>query len=255
MSRDVCEGVRSSFDYSRARLAQELLRSRLRLGGLEDLRRVRVFVGVDAAYWYAGDVQYGVGVAVAVDRQLELVGCRYVVRPVCIPYVPGFLAFREMEVLAPALLRARREGLLGGGTAVLVVDGHGIAHPRGLGIASHLGVAFGLPSVGVAKGLLVGRVGPCELGECIFVGDMAVGVVLRAGRRELYVSPGNVLTLAQSLELARGLLRPGTPLPVPLLLADRVSKSLRGSFKAAPGRAGPEGRCEEEALRVLRAVR
>ena len=253
MSRDVCEGVRGSFDYSRARLAQELLRSRLRLGGVVDLGEIRAFIGVDAAYWSAGGVQYGVGVAVAVDRRLELVGCRYAVRPVCVPYVPGFLAFREMEVLAPALLGARRRGLLDG--AALLVDGHGIAHPRGLGIASHLGVAFGLPSVGVAKGLLVGQVGPCELGECVFVGGEAVGVVLRVGGRELYVSPGNLLTLPQSLELVKGLMRPGAALPVPILLADRVSKSLRNSFRSAPERTAPEGACDEEASGVLRAVK
>src|SRR3546814_19773494 len=66
------------------------------------------------------------------------------------PYIPGLLSYREL----PALLLALEE--LPQAPDLAFVDGHGIAHPRGLGIASHFGVATGLPSIGVAKQILVG---------------------------------------------------------------------------------------------------
>src|SRR3546814_18495033 len=70
--------------------------------------------------------------------------------PTRMPYIPGLLSYREL----PALLLALEE--LPQAPDLAFVDGHGIAHPRGPGIASHLGVANGLPSLGVAKKILVG---------------------------------------------------------------------------------------------------
>src|SRR5690606_42066200 len=78
-------------------------------------------------------------------------------RPTSMPYIPGLLSFRELPALRQALDELPQRPDL------LFVDGQGIAHPRRLGIAAHLGVAVDLPSIGVAKTLLVGAAGP--LGE------------------------------------------------------------------------------------------
>jgi deoxyribonuclease V len=108
------------------------------------------------------------------------------------PYVPGFLGFREI----PALLEAWAR--LATIPELVLVDGHGLAHPRGLGIAAHLGVVLDVPSVGVAKSLLVGHPeGPVpeEAGAEVALvwKGRRLGTVLRTKRRSnpLYVSVGH----------------------------------------------------------------
>ena len=121
---------------------------------------------------------------------LEFLTARAVRRPIRFPYVPGLLSFRE----APALVAAW--GRLPERPDLLLCDGQGIAHPRGLGLASHLGLLLEVPSIGCAKSRLVGEhaePGPRR-------GDRAplryrgrtVGAVLRTrdAVRPLYVSPG-----------------------------------------------------------------
>lgn len=132
------------------------------------------------------------------------------------PYVPGYLSFRE----APAYLGALAE--LSETPALLLVDGQGVAHPRGLGIASHLGVDMDLPSLGVPKSLLYGKpVGelPEKVGSAVplVARGTQIGWVYRSrmGVKALYLSPGHRVGFEAALEFIRGL--PGrTKLPEPL---------------------------------------
>jgi len=113
------------------------------------------------------------------------------------PYVPGFLSFRE----APALLEAFRQ--LRVRPDLVLVDGQGLAHPRRLGLASHVGLALGVPTVGCAKSRLVGeergRLG-ARRGARVALEDRGerIGTVLRtrAGVRPVYVSVGHRIDLA-----------------------------------------------------------
>ena len=132
------------------------------------------------------------------------------------PYVSGFLSFREAPVYLRALEQLSREPEL------LLVDGQGVAHPRRLGIAAHLGVVLSTPSIGVAKSRLYGQ----QQGELGAAKGSAAPLVAkgeqlgwvyrsRAGVKPLYLSPGHLVGLAAALELVRGL--PGhTKLPEPL---------------------------------------
>jgi deoxyribonuclease V len=117
------------------------------------------------------------------------------------PYVPGLLSFRELPVLAAVWERLQTR------PDVLVFDGQGIAHPRRLGIASHGGLLFGMPSIGVGKSLLVGRHG--ELGlergsraELVDRGEV-VGMAVRTRDRvaPVYVSPGHLMDLPTAVEI------------------------------------------------------
>ncbi|ADL19355.1 Endonuclease V [Acidilobus saccharovorans 345-15] len=241
-----CLGVRSSFSYSIARDDQLKLKGLLRLG--KDIAPPRTLAAVDAAYWGQGST-FGVAAALVVDVTSRSVECYYAYGPVCIPYVPGLLAFRELELMTPALIKATS----GRGVDLLLVDGHGIAHPRGFGIASHLGVALRLPSVGVAKGLLYGREVPCDYGTCIYIGDAAVGAVLRAptGSR-IYVSPGNLVGLKYSVDVVRSLLVDGLRLPYPLQAADAISKDLRSMLR---GKEPPEVKVKACDLKEITAFK
>ncbi|MEQ9509727.1 MAG: deoxyribonuclease V, partial [Alloalcanivorax xenomutans] len=120
--------------------------------------------------------------------------------PVSFPYVPGLLSFRECPVVLRALASLKVTPDL------LLCDGQGIAHPRRLGVASHLGVLTGLPSIGVAKSRLVGTHDPVPDRRGAWVplrdGDEVIGAVLRTrqGVKPLFISPGHRLSLATALE-------------------------------------------------------
>jgi len=171
--------------------------------------------------------------AVLLDaRTLQAVACEIVRVPTSMPYVPGLLSFRELPALLQALERLPRAPDLA------FVDGHGIAHPRRLGIAAHFGVATGLPSIGVAKKILVGS-------SSTALHDMRgaftplrhkgqqIGWLLRSKVRcnPLVVSPGHRVSMAGAPELV---MRYTTTyrLPEPTRLADRIA-SRRGAVDMA----------------------
>lgn len=117
------------------------------------------------------------------------------------PYVPGLLSFREV----PAVLRALEQ--LSVMPDLIMCDAQGRAHPRRLGLASHLGVLLDWPTVGVAKSLLTGSHG--ELGSTkgeqapLRSGQETIGAVIRSrdGVKPLYVSVGHCITLAEAIEI------------------------------------------------------
>jgi deoxyribonuclease V len=121
--------------------------------------------------------------------------------PLVFPYIPGLLAFRE----GPAVLAAWDKLTLK--PDLLMFDGQGIAHPRGIGIASQMGLWLEKPSIGVAKSRLYGRhqsVGP-KSGDCADLLDNQgniIGAVLRSRERTnpLYVSPGHLIDVDQAVE-------------------------------------------------------
>jgi deoxyribonuclease V len=117
-----------------------------------------------------------------------------------VPYIPGFFAFREMGAVIKALRRLRS------GYDLLMVEGHGIAHPSGCGFASHLGVLLRRPSIGVAKRLLCGSVRGIPSPEkpaAVVLNDRVVGYAVESGGRVIYVSPGNMVSLATALEVVK----------------------------------------------------
>jgi deoxyribonuclease V len=122
-------------------------------------------------------------------------------RPAGMPYVPGFLSFRE----APAVLAALAE--LHQPPDMLLLDGQGIAHPRRLGIAAHIGLLSNLPSIGVAKSRLYGHHGelPPERGAHVPLrdGDEVIGAVLRTrlNTNPVFVSVGHRISLSSAVAL------------------------------------------------------
>lgn len=120
--------------------------------------------------------------------------------PTQFPYVPGLLSFREVPAVLDALQRLKLTPDL------LLCDGQGIAHPRRLGIACHLGVLTDLPAIGVAKSRLIGTHDdlPTEKGSWVSLIDKGetIGAVLRSrtGVSPLYISPGHRIDLVTSIE-------------------------------------------------------
>jgi deoxyribonuclease V len=140
------------------------------------------------------------------------------------PYVPGLLTFRE----APAAIAAL--GRLSHRPDVLLCDGQGLAHPRRLGFAAHLGLFLDTPSVGVAKSVLVGTYaepGPEKGDRSPLVDkDEVIGVALRTrpGTRPIFVSIGHRVSLATAIDLVLGCTTKFR-LPETTRVADRLSKA------------------------------
>lgn len=145
-------------------------------------------------------------------------------RPTTMPYVPGLLSFRELPAVVAALAALPQVPDL------VVCDGQGIAHPRRLGIAAHVGISTGLPTLGVAKKRLCGRHEPVgeRRGERSLLrderSDEPIGWVLRSkdGVLPLIVSPGHRVSLASAPGLVLGWLT-RYRLPEPTRLADRLA--------------------------------
>lgn len=180
---------------------QEALRERVELR--DRLPEVTAVGGIDVGFEDQGRTARA---AVVVLGYPGLTPLDYAVAraPVTFPYVPGLLSFREIPVVLEALEKLRQVPQL------LLCDGQGYAHPRRLGIASHLGIVCDLPTIGVAKTLLIGRHEPVpdERGAwrpLIDRGEV-VGAALRtrAGVAPLYVSAGHRVSLETALGYVMG---------------------------------------------------
>lgn len=175
---------------------------------------------------------------------LALVAAAGATRPSEFPYVPGFLGFREVPVLLDALRR------LPSPPDLVLLDGHGLAHPRGFGIACHLGVLVDIPAIGVAKSILVGSVEsplgpePGSTSPLVWRGK-TIGMALRTRARAnpVFVSVGHRVSLHGAVQTVMALVR-GYRLPEPTRLAHEESNRQRrlvaeGAAEAVPG-AEPE---------------
>jgi deoxyribonuclease V len=218
--------------YPEAVKLQEELRQRVRLVPLPG--PPRLVAGADAITDGADRRIFG-AVAVYSYPDLLLLEEASAVGECPFPYRTGLLSFREVPVLAAAFARLKSR------PEVLLVDGQGIAHPRGLGLASHLGLVLEVATIGVAKSRLVGE-GPepeTAAGGAAplrYQGKM-VGFILRTqkDKKPLYLSPGHLITLEESREIALGCVTKYR-IPQPLRRADQLTRQLRAaSLRAAPG--------------------
>ncbi len=139
------------------------------------------------------------------------------------PYIPGLLSFREAPILLKAFAKIKSE------PDIVILDAQGIAHPRGIGLASHIGLLLDKPSIGCAKTRLIGEYG--EVGEKagsysrLTLKGKTVGAVLRTkkGVKPVFVSPGHKIDLRTSIDLILKSCR-GYRLPEPIRQAHNLVK-------------------------------
>lgn len=187
---------------------------------------VNYIAGADISFNKFSTTVYA-GIVLLQFPSLVPVGYSLVKKEVRFPYVPGFLAFREV----PALLDAWEQ--LPIKPDILVVDGHGIAHPRRVGIATHFGVLTNLPTIGSAKKKLFGNYeepAP-EKGSYTPLTDkqgQVLGNVLRSKNnvKPIFVSPGHLTDVPGSLHIIQQCIR-GYRLPEPTRLAHNAVNQFR----------------------------
>ncbi|ABL87864.1 Endonuclease V [Pyrobaculum islandicum DSM 4184] len=169
--------------------------------------------GLDVAY--SGDLAYGVAVVVQLST-LQVIDIACAIVKSVVPYIPTFLAFRELTPMLRAYIKLRVK------PDVILVDGHGIAHPRKFGIASHIGVVLKKPTVGVAKSRLYGE----EQRDVVtdpLTGEVIAKVVRCGGKK--YVSVGSYITLEDAVKLVEKLCINKDVYP--LRLAHNMSQKLK----------------------------
>jgi deoxyribonuclease V len=182
---------------------------------------VQAVAGVDVGFEEQGRVTRAAVVVLAFPS-LQPIDAALARRPTEFPYVPGLLSFREIPAVLDALKRLKTSPDL------LLCDGQGIAHPRRLGVASHLGVLIDRPSIGVAKSRLIGTHDevPNERGAWVPLEDQdeVIGAVLRTrvGVKPIFISIGHRVSLETAVEYVMRC-TPRYRLPETTRLADRIA--------------------------------
>jgi len=190
---------------------------------------VNSVAGVDVSYSKSDDRLFA-AVCVFSYPEMIIIEEKAVDRRTKFPYIPGLLSFREIPPILEAFKKVTKR------PDVILCDGQGIAHPRGFGLASHLGLLTGCPSIGCAKSRLVGEF--AELGihrgdeVPLYFKDSQVGIVLRTrnGVKPLYISPGYKIDESQCREIVLTC-TPRYRIPVPIRRAHNLVNERRTYFR------------------------
>jgi deoxyribonuclease V len=184
---------------------------------------VQYVAGVDMGFESNGTISRA-AVAVLSFPDLQVVETSLAHRPTSFPYIPGFLSFREIPAVLDALEKIQIT------PDIILCDGQGIAHPRRLGIASHLGVILDMPTIGVAKSLLIGKHEqlPDTKGswQPLIHKSETIGAVLRtrSGVKPVYVSIGHRISLNTAIDYVLSC-TPKYRLPETTRIADKLASA------------------------------
>lgn len=187
-----------NLSYERARAIQTALAEKVQLRSLKG--PIRLIAGLDCAFSKDGKRICAVIVVLKFDT-FEVAETTTAVAKAAFPYIPGLLSFRE----APVCIKAAKK--LKTNPDVFLIDGQGIAHPRRLGLASHLGLAFDRSTIGCAKSRLTGSFDDVGLqkGDYSLLRDKAeiIGAVVRTRTnvKPLFVSVGNKCLLKEATRI------------------------------------------------------
>ena len=199
-----------------ANLKEEQLKLAKKVIVKDSFDRLELIGGVDCAY----SQEYIIAAIIVCDcKTMEAKERVFAVTKAKVPYLKGFLAYREGPAISEAYAKLENK------PDVMIFDGHGILHPRRIGMASHMGVLLDQTSIGVAKQPLVGE----AKGNIVYVDKEARAelVVTREHSKPIYVSPGHKVSLKTSVEIVRNCMRFPHKLPEPLHLAHKYANEIR----------------------------
>ncbi|MHA2394048.1 MAG: endonuclease V [Promethearchaeota archaeon] len=205
---------------------QKMIINSLQENLVRSIPSIETVVGVDVAYFTRGNVEFGIATAVLwnlVQEKVEF-DC-FSKGSVNFPYKAGFLGFRECRLLAKAILKLPYKPDL------IMCDGHGKIHPRRFGEAVQLGLALGIPSIGIAKNPYIGQYKVKKFeklqGNKIPIWEknelLGYKVCLNDGSKPVYISEGFNITIDTAIEICLATVKRHR-LPEPLYLADHLSK-------------------------------
>ncbi len=200
---------KSNYPLKKLREEQKKLRELVKLD--DDFDGIETVAGVDVAY-----NDKGIGACAIYDYEdLDMLGKVVIEGEVEIPYIPTYLAFRELPIIKKLMKKSKVK------PTILLIDGNGILHPYGMGIASHAGVELDMPTIGVAKKLLCGHMkhelrSVDDYSEVEFEGRV-VGYALLSSpgtKKPIYISPGHKVTFETALEVVKRFCKYKVPEPI-----------------------------------------
>ena len=201
--------------YSSIVRQQEQIAKRIVTQDIEGVK-IKYACGVDVSY--KNNIAYCSASVIDKDS-LDAVEGANTITVVDEPYIPGLFILREYKPIISALQLVKKE------FQILLVDGHGVLHPRRCGLASYTGVMINKPTIGVAKSLLCGFVKKDKSIE--FGGDVLGFQIRSCNKKHIYVSIGHKISLGTAVKIVKELTRIGQWIPEPLRIADISSKRLR----------------------------
>ena len=192
-------------DVRQAKIIQQNMSAKIILkNDFEDISQIKTVAGCDVSYSKDEKKIYAAVVVLDFDnlKILEKIKIKYR-KKFAFSYIPGYLSFREGPVLLEAIKKLKTE------PDVFLFDGQGIAHPRGIGIATHLGVILDKPSIGCAKSHLYGNYEeppPALKGAYTFLKDNAgtlIGIVMRSKKftKSIFISQGHRIGLTTAADI------------------------------------------------------
>jgi deoxyribonuclease V len=213
---------------------QTHLSEKVKLVSIVKSQNIRFCAGVDVAYWEEIGVEWGICSIIVIDFDTkEVVEKTVSTGKVTIPYIPGYLAFREL----PLVIEAAQ--MLSKTPDLFMFDGNGILHPRRMGIATHASFFLNKPTIGIAKSYFkidgVNFRMPQNVAgsyEEIIVKNEIYGRVLRTHTdvKPIFISCGNYIDLPSTTEITKKLINDESRLPIPVRLADLETKHMRRQF-------------------------
>lgn len=183
---------------------------------IDEFERIDLIAGVDVSY--KDDLAHAA--CVVLNKDFRIIHVSFSIYKTRFPYIPGYLSFREIPPIKEAVRGAPDFD-------ILMVNGHGVAHPRFFGLASHVGLNLDKPTIGVTKKRLVGKIiSNKDTWDTIVYKGRVVGAKLTIhGKKNLYISVGHKISLDRSVEVVKKF-SVGYDLPEPLRIAHILSRNL-----------------------------
>ncbi|MEN7547329.1 deoxyribonuclease V [Rapidithrix thailandica] len=208
---------------------QKGLQEKLRIQSFQ--QEVKLVGGADISYNRFSSTAYA-GIVILRFPEMEIIEKQTAVATMHFPYVPGLLSFREIPPIAEAWKKIKTR------PDVMVLDGHGMAHPRRMGIASHFGIVFQIPTIGCAKKVLTGSFDMPEnqKGDTSPLMDKEeqIGTVLRTkpNVKPVFISPGHLMDFKSAIDIIKPCIK-GYRIPEPtrqahLLVNEARIKNTKG---------------------------
>lgn len=210
------EAIEKGIDIEKLKEEQRKLAKLVSLKDAFDFNNATRFAGVDLETLKTKEILATIAV---LDENMELIEEKYAIKPARFPYIPGFRAYRELPCILAAYDKLEEQ------PDVLFIEAHGISHPRGLGLASHLGVSINKPVIGITNQILIGE----EKGNQVLLNGKVIAekVVTKQGSKPFYVSIGNLVSLNTAVELVKKCVRETHKLPEPLVQARKIANKIR----------------------------